>query len=208
MNHDAAWLLAAVLGSAALCSCSTPMKTANPSKDPMWATNPSHAPAHAEPKIIRREKFVVMGTLTRITPGTETGEKFATIWSEFEAYRGRIQAHSTDQKYYGISFGAPDEVAFEYLAGMATAPVQTIPASLVIREVPTATYAVFECPAQAIGQTKRYIFGEWCSQSGYQVDNFAPAFEQYPPAEDTEAPVLIHIPIHESSRSEKGRKWP
>jgi len=197
-NHHATLLLVAALGSIALGSCSTPMKSATPSKHPMRATDLTPASGSTEPKIVRREKFLVMGTLTRIAPGTETGEKFASIWSEFEAHRGRIQPHSTDQKYYGISFASPDEAGFEYLAGMATSKVQAIHTGLVIREVPAATYAVFACPAPAIGPTKRYIFGEWRSQSGCQVDNSAPAFEQYPPAEDTESPVLIHIPIREA----------
>jgi predicted transcriptional regulator YdeE len=68
---------------------------------------------------------------------------------------------------------------------------------LEIRKVPSATYAVFACPVQAIGQTYGYIFGEWRSASGYRPDNAKPAFEQYPLATDANAPVLIHIPIQE-----------
>jgi len=173
------------------------MKTASPSTDPTGETDLTPASAGTEPKIVRREKFLVMGTLTRVAPSTESGEKFAAIWNEFEAHRGRIQPHSTDQKYYGISFATPDEAGFEYLAGMATMLVHPIPAGLVVRDVPAATYAVFACPAHSVGPTKRYIFGEWRSRSGRQVDNSAPAFEQYPPAEDTVSPVLIHIPIRD-----------
>jgi AraC family transcriptional regulator len=164
----------------------------------MGAAELTPASATTEPKIVRREKFLVMGMLTRIEPGTETGEKFAAIWSELEAHRGRIQPHSTDQKYYGISFATTDEAGFEYLAGMAIMPVQKIPAGLVVREVPAATYAVFACQVKAIGQTKRHIFGEWRSKSGREIDNSAPVFEQYPSAEDTGSPVLIHIPIWEA----------
>ena len=172
------------------------------------ATRSISTPFSAEPKIIRHERFLVMGTLTRIAWGAESGETFRSIWSKFEAHREGIKTHSTDQKYYGITFAAGDEGGFDYLAGMAIRPVQAIPAGLVVREVPAATYAVFTCPVTAIGQTKRHIFGEWRSQSGYQVDNSAPAFEQYPPAEDTEAPVLIHIPIREGRRSEKDTAAP
>lgn len=167
-----------------------------------------NTPSTSQPKIIRREKFLVMGILTRMTPGTESGEKFGAIWNAFEAQRERINIHSTDQKYYGVSFAPASQGQFEYLAGMAITPVQTVPAGLVVREVPTATYAVFACPVPAIGPTKRSIFREWRGTSGYQVDNSAPAFEQYPPAENPEAPVLIHIPIRESRQSEKGTTAP
>jgi AraC family transcriptional regulator len=153
--------------------------------------------SNAEPEIIRREPFLVMGILTRITPGTESGEKFAAIWKDFETRRERTQAHSTDQRYYGVSFPTADAGRFDYLAGMAITPVQTIPEGLVVREVPAATYAVFACPVQAIGQTYGYIFGEWRSKSSHEIDGSVPAFEQYPPAEDTQAPVLIHIPIRD-----------
>jgi len=115
MNHDAALFLTAALGSVALCSCSAPIKTASPSTDPTGETDLTPASASTEPKIVRREKFLVMGTLTRIAPGTESGEKFAAIWNEFEAHRGRIQPHSTDQKYYGISIATPDEAGCRLL---------------------------------------------------------------------------------------------
>lgn len=147
------------------------------------------------PKIIQRGRFLVMGTLSQITPGTESGEKFGAIWSGFEAHRDRIKTVSTDQKYYGVSFPTAGEDGFDYLAGMAITPVQATPAGLVVREVPAATYAVFACPVAAIGQTKHYIFGEWCSKSRFRVDTSAPTFEQYPPAEDTASPVLIFIPV-------------
>ena len=151
-----------------------------------------------EPRIVRREKFLVMRTMTRIQPGTESGEQFASIWNGFETHRERIERHSTDQKYYGVSLPTADEGRFDYVAGMAISPVQAIPDGLVVREVPAATYAVFARPVAAIGQTYHYIFGEWRSSSSHQIDNSAPAFEQYPPASNVEVPVLIHIPIHEN----------
>jgi hypothetical protein len=37
--------------------------------------------------------------------------------------------------------------------------------------------------------------GQWPATSGFTLDDSAPSFEKYPPAEDTVSPVLIHIPI-------------
>jgi predicted transcriptional regulator YdeE len=150
-----------------------------------------------KPTIIQREALLVLGTLTQITLGTESGEKFAAIWQGFEAFRERIKSQSTDQKYYGVSFAPADDGCFDYLAGMTTTPGQTVPERLVVRKIPAATYAVFSCPVAEIGQTYGYIFGEWRAKSGYQVDTAAPAFEQYPPLEGPVSPVLIHIPIRE-----------
>jgi predicted transcriptional regulator YdeE len=147
------------------------------------------------PRIVQRERFPVMGTVTRIMRGTENEKTVAALWKDFEAQHERIRPHSTDPRFYGVRFPTAEEGRFDYLAGMAITPPQTIPGGLVVREVPAATYAVFACPVAGIGQTYRHIFGEWRSASGYQIDNSAPAFEQYPPAEETASPVQIHIPI-------------
>jgi predicted transcriptional regulator YdeE/ketosteroid isomerase-like protein len=146
-----------------------------------------------------------MGTLTPITPGAESGATFEAIWKEFEACRSQVEPHSTDKKYYGVSFAAGREGCFDYLAGMAVSRVQKPPAGLVVREVPAATYAVFASPVEAIGETKRYIFGEWRSESLGPIDSSAPAFEQYPPAADTESFVLIHIPMRTATEVNQAR---
>jgi AraC family transcriptional regulator len=149
------------------------------------------------PDIVRREGFRVMGTVARRQPGTERPEMFTAIWKEFETHHEQIRLHSVDSKYYGVSFGAGQDVSFEYLAGMAVGRVMEIPVGVQVREVPAATYAVFACVVQTIGWTYAYIFGEWRPTSGYELDPTKFAFEQYPPAAETNAPVLVHIPIRE-----------
>ncbi len=149
------------------------------------------------PDIVRREGFLVMGTVTRRQPGTERPETFVSAWNEFETHRQRVQRHSVNSKYYGVSFAAGADGSFDYLTGMAVGPGVETPEGLEVRAVPAATYAVFTCPVQSIGQTYRYIFGEWRAKSGYTTDDATPAFEEYPPATDTNAPVLLHIPIRE-----------
>jgi len=149
------------------------------------------------PDIVRRESFLVMGTVTRRQPGTERTETVVSAWNEFERHQQRIQRHSGNSKYYGVSFAAVADGSFDYLTGMAVRPGAETPEGLEVRVVPAATYAVFTCPVQSIGQTYRYIFGEWRANSGYTTDDATPAFEEYPPATDTNAPVLLHIPIRE-----------
>jgi AraC family transcriptional regulator len=154
--------------------------------------------AMKQPDIIHRGRFLVMGTVTRRKSGPERPEAFTAIWSAFEAHHEKIKHHSVDSKYYGVSFGAAQDGGFDYLAGMAVTPVEQVPEGLQVCEVPAATYAVFACPVQAIGQTYGYIHGEWRSATGYELDATKPAFEQYPPAAETNAPVLIHVPIREN----------
>lgn len=150
-----------------------------------------------QPDMVRRESFLVMGTVTRRKPGADRPETFASIWNGFETHHESIKCHSVDSKYYGVSFSIGPDGSSEYMAGMAVRPVEEIPEGLEVREVPAATYAVFACPVQSIGQTYRYIFGEWRAGCGYETDDLKPAFEEYPPATDTSAPVLLHIPIRE-----------
>jgi predicted transcriptional regulator YdeE len=149
------------------------------------------------PDIVRREGFLVMGTVTRRKPGTERPETFVSAWNEFETHQQRVKRHSVNSKYYGVSFAPGADGSFDYLTGMAVGPAAETPEGVEVRVVPAATYAVFACPVQSIGQTYRCIFGEWRAQSGYTTDDAAPAFEEYPAATDTSAPVLLHIPIRE-----------
>jgi hypothetical protein len=83
---------------------------------------------------------------------------------------------------------------------MAVKPSQTVLPGLVVREVPAATYAVFSCAVSAIGQTYASIFGEWRAKARCEVGESAPAFEQYPPADEPGGPVRIHIPVLDAIR--------
>lgn len=147
------------------------------------------------PVIVRREAFLVMGTVTRRNPGTDRPETFVTAWKEFEIHLERVQCLSADRKYYGVSFAADAAGSFDYLTGMAVRSAADTPEGLEVRVVPAATYAVFACPVPSIGQTYGYVFGPWRAESGCVPDVTAPAFEEYPPATETNAPVLLHIPI-------------
>ena len=150
-----------------------------------------------KPKITGRDAFVVLGTMTRITPADENSDNYGLIWKNFESFHDQIKPLSTDGAYYGVSFATGEEGGFDYVAGMAVADVDAPPEGLVIRNVPAARYAVFECPMQSIGDTYRTIFSEWLPSSPYTLSSSAPSFEQYPPAEEEGSLVRIHIPIEE-----------
>lgn len=154
----------------------------------------------AEPRIINRESFVVMGFLTRITPETECSETYELIWREFETFHEIIKPLSTDLNYYGITYNTDEVNVFDYLAGMAVKDLIEVPEGLMIKQIPSASYVVFESPVYAIGETYQYIFAEWFSQSLYKPGGDAPVFEQYPPQGQEELLVLIYIPIEKRTR--------
>ncbi len=141
-----------------------------------------------------------MGTLARISTEDESVETYGKIWRDFESHHDELRPLSTDQAYYGVSFSTGEEGVIDYVAGMAVRGVDLVPKPLVVREVPAARFAVFECPLQAIGDTYRYAFAEWLPGSPYAVDGSAAAYERYPPEVDVNAPVLIHIPIREKQQ--------
>jgi predicted transcriptional regulator YdeE len=147
-----------------------------------------------EPKILDRDSFLVLGIQTRITPEMETHEHFGSIWSSFESHHDRIKPHSTDGAYYGVRFPGGAEGHYDYLAGMAVGKVAE-PEDLVQREVPAARFAVFESPVADIGRTYLQIFRDWLPRSSFKIDASAPVFEQYPPENRPDLPVLIHIPV-------------
>lgn len=190
------WLsagLVSLIGSLILMGC-TSDREAGVAHEPL--TQKNHG-AVQQPAIIQRDRFLVMGPVARRKSGTESPETLTSIWNEFERHHEQIKAHSVDSKYYGVSFAAAQDGSFDYLAGMAVGRVEETPAGLEIREVPAATYAVFACLVPSIGQTYAYIFGEWRSTSGHELDPGKLVFEQYPPAAETNSPVLIHIPVRE-----------
>ena len=185
------WLLAGLISALLMGCASDHGRDANHEQ-----ANSRKNGAMKPPDIVRREGFLVMGTVTHRKPGTDRPEVIVAIWNDFETRQPSIQRHSVDSKYYGVSFAAGSDGSFDYLAGMAVRPVAETPADLELRQIPAARYAVFACPVQSIGPTYRYIFSAWRAESGYEINNAKPAFEEYPPATDTNAPVLLHIPIH------------
>ena len=110
----------------------------------------------------------------------------------------QIGPHSTDRAYYGVCFGTEDDNAMDYVAGMAVPPGTECPEGLVIRDVPAARDAVFECTVATIRDTYEQIHGTWIANAPYALDDPTPGFEQYPPGtESGESRVFIHVPIRE-----------
>jgi len=151
------------------------------------------------PTLCKRKAFTLIGTSSRMSPYEETGENYAKIWSDFEQYNEQLKQISIDRKYYGATFNAQQQGLIDYITAMAVPDgTEAIDEGLVVRTIPAARYAVFECPVEQIGQTYQYIMSEWLPASSYTISSSVPSFEEYPP-EAQDGLVSIYIPVSKKS---------
>jgi predicted transcriptional regulator YdeE len=149
-----------------------------------------------EPTICKRHNFTVMGISNRMSISEESGENYAKIWADFERYNEPLKKISIDKKYYGVTFATDKLDLVDYVVGMAVSDkTNPLDEGLVVRPVPAAEYAVFECTVQNIGQTYQYIINKWLPASPYEISSKAASFEEYPPEGQDKFPVRIHIPV-------------
>jgi predicted transcriptional regulator YdeE len=159
-----------------------------------------------EPTICSREAFAVMGISNRMSIAEESGADYKKIWSDFEKYNEPLKKISVDQKYYGLTFATDKQNIVDYVVGMAV-PEKTAPIEgLIIRPIPAAEYAIFECPVQNIGPTYQYIINKWLPNSPYTISPAAPSFEEYPSESQGKLPVRINIPVSKKDREIMNRK--
>lgn len=155
-----------------------------------------------EPKIILMEGFSVMGVMARVDP--DQPGFFDEMWMKrFMPAEERIRKYATDQAYYGVFFHPQDPQApVDYLAGMAVSgpEARAEAGDIVIRQVPSATYAVYECTFRDLGQASDFLLGRWLPASPYEYAHPLPDFEYYPPScECSDSAVLIYIPVRKKS---------
>ena len=158
-----------------------------------------------EPRIVRKETFALLGLQEHFTRETED---FEGIWKRFMRYEAQISPHSVDGAFYGANYAPKTGTGIDYLAGMAVGEVQDVPEDLILREVPSSRYAVFECTVRTISDTYDWIFGEWLQTASYPrpgPDSPKADFERYPPATDSgDTPVLLHIALKDPEEKQAG----
>jgi AraC family transcriptional regulator len=147
-----------------------------------------------EPQFVDRPAFTVLGVQVRLNPMTAD---YPAIWGRlFQPRAGEIQPLSLGDECYGIYFATDEPGMDDYVAGMAVPPGTQARMGFVVREVPAAHDAVFECTIATIAATWRAIFEEWMPKSGFEPDLSAPAMERYAAGCCEESsPVTIHVPV-------------
>jgi len=145
---------------------------------------------------LRRPAFMVMGTVTRISEN-EAAAIIEEIWRHFGSHHDQVLPLSVDRAYYGVRFPVDGGRGFDYQAGMAVCKAYTTPAGLMVREIPSARYAVFRCMPRDIEETYRFMLDQWLPESGQSRESSIPMFEQYPPEGASDPYVLVHLPVHD-----------
>lgn len=156
-----------------------------------------------KPRFKDMKAVVVAGVEREYADPEKSDPGFADIWmGAFMPRYGDIEAACEDKGFYGVWFRGAGGRPSRYLAGAAVIDRSAVPADLTIREVPGATYAVFECTVGTIGETYGSIFGNWLAEGGYEANPELPHFEYYPPETSSQhSPVFIHVPVVEARRA-------
>ncbi len=154
-----------------------------------------------EPKIIKRGPELAIGMGASFVPGAT--EDIGKLWGEFVKRRDEIK-HCKPYDL-GVCMGnhptitkAPGD-SFIYVSACAVEKVDSVPAGMVLCEIPEATYALFthKGPIANIKHTVDYIWGTWIHESGYKLLE-TPDFELYDDRfcpETGSGEVDIYVPI-------------
>jgi predicted transcriptional regulator YdeE len=146
------------------------------------------------PKIVDRDAFKVMGVIDHFA---SAAEDHTQLWEkDFMEFHDQIKSLSASEGYYGVYLSADHTKPIDMLAGMVVQDAAGAPEGVQVRELPAATYAVFECLFQEIGSTYGYIWDEWLQTSEYEQDMSKLGFDYYPPATaDCSSPMEIWFPV-------------
>jgi len=145
-------------------------------------------------RVVERSALTVMGIELRINP---MAADWSDIWrNKYEPRLPEIEPFATDEACLGLYFGTGEAGMVDFVAGRPIKGVTVVPEGLVLREVPGATEAVFECTMETIGATWHAIFRDWLPASEYVADEGLPCYERFAPGcHEGTVPVTIHVPV-------------
>jgi AraC family transcriptional regulator len=155
-----------------------------------------------EPGIIERAALTVIGM--EYVGKNEAGE-IPRLWDQFNRLDPcrRIPHLANPSEAYGVCGEMRADGSFSYTAGFAVSSVGDVPAGMVVKHVPAATYAVFTHRGPLFGvpndltATYQHIYGVWLPNSAYERAE-TPDLELYDPRfqSNTAASEMdIYIPV-------------
>lgn len=140
-----------------------------------------------------RDGFWVMGLVEQATPDAVDYQAF---WGKLGPHMPELARWANTANFYGVYFPTEDREKVDVFAGQGVEGDAEVPAGLVLREVPAATYAVFECALDQIGATWQAIMHQWAPSADHQPLHHHPAFEEYTPgAMSGTDKVRIYLPV-------------
>jgi AraC family transcriptional regulator len=154
-------------------------------------------------RIIKKESFSIIGIELKTT--TRDGKNYFEIPQFWQKVLQQRQIDNIPNKKHpstvlGICMDFESDGRFSYIAGTEVINTETIPAGMVCKTIPAASYAVFTARGKvpdSIQNTFKYVYDEWLPKSGYRRAESA-EFELYDERwQDggAKAEVDIYIPI-------------
>ena len=145
-----------------------------------------------EPVFKQIETFWLLGVEVHARPDEVNYSEF---WGQIGPRLGEIAPVATEPVAYGAYFCCADGFC-DVFGGMAVPADTPVPDGMVMREVPAAQYAVFECDMASIGATWTAIFHDWLPTSGYASVEHQPCFEAFAEGcHEGLVPVRIHTAV-------------
>ncbi len=155
-----------------------------------------------EPRLVDLDSFQVIGfELRTTTEKNRSQSEIPAFWDRVIQDGGidRIPGRTRQDVLLGICLDGDASGAFSYLIAAEADPPTALPADMVCRTVPAATFAVFTARGpmpQSIPEAFRRIHQEWLPKSGYrQADG--PVIEWYDERfhKGDEAELDIYVPV-------------
>jgi predicted transcriptional regulator YdeE len=145
-------------------------------------------------RLEKRPALRLLGIQRRLDPQTTNWEK---LWrDDYAPHLPEIQARSRGETCMGAYMSGGDDGLVEFLAGRPAQDGIDVPPGLIVRELPAATYAVFECAMADIGATWHAIYGDWLPGSDYLTDGGKACLEEFAPGcHEGRTPVRILVPV-------------
>lgn len=155
-----------------------------------------------KPEIISRSEFMVIGRQIATTADGSNLKEIPMFWQKYlqEKLGAGIPSKVEPWREYGIcADGGKNSKSFIYMIGSEVTSTAEIPAGMVARKIPAATYAVFTARGpmpEAIQEVWKYVYGTWLPGQSEYVRTESEDFELYDERCMREIPeVDICIPV-------------
>ena len=160
------------------------------------------------PRIEEHPSFQIVGVPGRFTPATNTAQ-IPALWARFVPLMDTV-AHRKGTLTFGVCLpsetaASGDDVDFTYVAAVEVDPLAEVPPEMYGGTIPGGTFAIFTHTGHIsrIGETVRYVFGEWTPNNPEWEHRAAPDFERYDERFDPstgEGAVDIFVPVRRRPR--------
>ncbi|MBI2301870.1 MAG: GyrI-like domain-containing protein [Armatimonadetes bacterium] len=147
-----------------------------------------------QPTFRDRPALTFLGIQRRINHNTVD---WGALWEqEYLPRLPEILPFATEDACHGLYYSTDDPQLLDFIAGRPVSGVGEAPEGMVLRDLPAAHEAVFECGMGEIGPTWDYVMGQWLPASEYAHDEAAPCYERFAPGcHEGTVPVTIHVPV-------------